>query len=158
MRPKQAMPAIETIPESKDDSARNEDLLALRKRHFLPNAHHYHGEALQLVRAKGEYVWDEQGKRYLDAIGGIVCISAGHNHPKIKQKLMKMLENDEIQHTSLLYLSRHVTELAEALKVKKSWVYSKSRDTSPGSMPRLKVGKYLRFSLKAVLEWCEQQQ
>ena len=115
MRPEQAMPEIETIPESKDNSARNEDLLALRKRHFLPNAHHYHGEALQLVRAKGEYVWDEQGKRYLDAIGGIVCISAGHNHPKIKKKLMKMLENDEIQHTSLLYLSRHVTELAEAL-------------------------------------------
>ena len=68
-----------------------------------------------MVRAKGEYVWDEQGKRYLDAIGGIVCISAGHNHPKVKKKLMKRLEKVEIQHTSLLYRSRHVTELAEAL-------------------------------------------
>jgi len=115
MRPEQVIPSIETVTDGKKDITSNEDLLAFRSRHFLPNAHHYHGEALQLVRAKGEYVWDEQGKRYLDAIGGIVCISAGHNHPKIKKKLMKMLEDDEIQHTSLLYLSRHVTELAEAL-------------------------------------------
>jgi 4-aminobutyrate aminotransferase-like enzyme len=115
MRPEDVLQSIPTAPDSNNDTARNEDLLAFRKRHFLPNAHHYHGEALQLVRAKGAYVWDEQGRRYLDAIGGIVCISAGHNHPKIKKKLMKMLEDDEIQHTSLLYLSRHVTALAEAL-------------------------------------------
>lgn len=95
--------------------ASNAALLASRARHFLPNAHHYHNQALQLVKAKGEYVWDEQGQRYLDAIGGIVCISAGHNHPKIKQKIMQMFEDDEIQHTSLLYLSRHVVELAETL-------------------------------------------
>ena len=102
-------------PVSTPSHAQNVALLAARARHFLPNAHHYHSEALQLVKAKGEYVWDEQGRRYLDAIGGIVCISAGHNHPKIKQKIMQMLEDDEIQHTSLLYLSRHVVELAEAL-------------------------------------------
>jgi 4-aminobutyrate aminotransferase-like enzyme len=93
----------------------NQDLIDSRKRHFLPTAHLYHGEPLQLVRARGEYVWDEQGQRYLDCIGGIVCISAGHNHPKIKQKLIDMLENDEIQHTSTLYLNRHPVDLAETL-------------------------------------------
>ncbi len=102
-------------PAAQPSCTQNSTLLASRARHFLPNAHHYHSEALQLVKAQGVYVWDEQGRRYLDAIGGIVCISAGHNHPKIKQKLMQMLEDDEIQHTSLLYLSRHVVELAEAL-------------------------------------------
>lgn len=102
-------------PVSTPSHTHNSALLASRARHFLPNAHHYHTEALQLVKAKGEYVWDEQGKRYLDAIGGIVCISAGHNHPKIKQKIMQMLKDDEIQHTSLLYLSHHVVELAETL-------------------------------------------
>lgn len=103
------------VPLSTPSGTQNEALLAARARHFLPNAHHYHNQALQLVKAKGEYVWDEQGRRYLDAIGGIVCISAGHNHPKIKQKIMQMFEDDEIQHTSLLYLSRHVVELAETL-------------------------------------------
>lgn len=115
MRPEEILQSIPTAMAEENGMARNEDLLAFRSRHFLPNAHHYHGKALQLVKAKGEYVWDEQGRRYLDAIGGIVCISAGHNHPKIKKKLMQMLEDDEIQHTSLLYLSRHVTELGEAL-------------------------------------------
>ena len=115
MRPEEAIPTISQEAESSLSIAQNEDLLASRARHFLPNAHHYYSDALQLVRAKGEYVWDEQGRRYLDAIGGIVCISAGHNHPKVKQKLMQMLADDEIQHTSLLYLSRHVVDLAETL-------------------------------------------
>lgn len=93
----------------------NADLIAARKKHFLPTAALYHKQPLQLVKGKGEYVWDADGKRYLDAIGGIICISAGHNHPKIKAKLMQMLADDEIQHTSLLYLSEYPVELAEAL-------------------------------------------
>ena len=70
---------------------------------------------MQLVKAKGQYVYDETGREYLDAIGGIVCISAGHNHPKIKEQLRRMLDEDEIQHTSTLYLNRHATELADEL-------------------------------------------
>lgn len=93
----------------------NENLLESRKRNFLPTAFHYHKEALQLVKARGTKVWDEKGREYLDCIGGIVCISAGHNHPKIKQALMQMLDQDEIQHTSLIYLSKYPVELAEKL-------------------------------------------
>ncbi len=92
-----------------------EDIIDKRRKHFLPTAAIYHKIPIQLVKAKGEYVWDETGRQYLDGIGGIVCISVGHNHPKIKKALMQMLENDEIQHTSLLYLSKHVVELADRL-------------------------------------------
>jgi excisionase family DNA binding protein len=46
-----------------------------------------------------------------------------------------------------------VNEIAEELKVHKSWVYGKSRETGPDAMPRLKVGKYLRFERDKVLEW-----
>lgn len=91
------------------------DLVARRKQHFLPTALTYHQQPLQLVKAQGEYVWDDQGRRYLDGIGGIVCISAGHNHPRIKQAMIQMLQDDEIQHTSLLYVSRYPVELAEAI-------------------------------------------
>ena len=135
MRPEETLQSIPTAMAEEIGMARNEDLLTFRSRHFLPNAHHYHGEALQLVKARGEYVWDEQGRRYLDAIGGIVCISAGHNHPKIKKKLMQMLEDDEIQHTSLLYLSRHVTELGEALAAEAPHGLDRSRP-SPTPVPR----------------------
>lgn len=93
----------------------NEELIAKRKKHFLPTASLYHRDPLHLLKAKGEYVWDKNGRQYLDAIGGIVCISVGHNHPLIKKTLIEMLENDQIQHTSLLYLNHHVVELAERL-------------------------------------------
>jgi len=97
------------------DHCDDEHLIEVRKKHFLPTAHLYHDHPLHLVKAQGMYVWDNDGRRYLDAIGGIVCIAAGHNHPKIKAVLQQMLMDNEIQHTSMLYLSRHPVDLAEAL-------------------------------------------
>lgn len=93
----------------------NEELVAFRKKHFTASVLHYYKNPLQLVRAKGQYVFDEAGKQYLDFFGGIVTISAGHNHPKIKETLLKMLSEDEIQHTTVFYLNRHAVELAKTL-------------------------------------------
>lgn len=93
----------------------NQELIAFRRQHFLPNANLYYKEPLQLVKSQGEYVWDSEGNRYLDAIGGIVCISAGHNHPKIKKALLEMIQGDAIQHTSTLYLNEAPVETARAL-------------------------------------------
>jgi predicted DNA-binding transcriptional regulator AlpA len=50
-----------------------------------------------------------------------------------------------------------VDGLAQSLNVPKSWVYSRTRQTGPESMPRLKIGKYLRFRLEDVIEWIEYQ-
>lgn len=49
-----------------------------------------------------------------------------------------------------------IDELAAKLKTPKSWVYSRSRETGPGSIPRIKCGKYLRFREDEVLEWIKQ--
>jgi excisionase family DNA binding protein len=51
-----------------------------------------------------------------------------------------------------------VPELAAALKVKDSWVYGETRKTGKESMPRLRVGKYVRFSLEEVMDWLRRQQ
>jgi 4-aminobutyrate aminotransferase-like enzyme len=111
----------------------NKALMALRQQHFIPTAYHYYKQPLQLVRAKGCMVYDEQGREYLDAIGGIVCISAGHNHPKIKQAMIEMLNQDEIQHTSLLYLNHHVTDLAQRLVAEAPSGLDKCAFTNSGS-------------------------
>jgi hypothetical protein len=50
-----------------------------------------------------------------------------------------------------------VEELAELLKVPISWVYSRTRETGPNSIPRLRVGKYIRFQLNEVLLWLKKQ-
>jgi 4-aminobutyrate aminotransferase-like enzyme len=98
-----------------EHSCSNEEMMEFRKKHFLPTASVYYKSPLHLVKAQGAYVWDSTGKRYVDAIGGIVCISAGHNHPKIKKELMKLLEEDAIQHTSLLYLNEQPVKAAKVL-------------------------------------------
>lgn len=46
-----------------------------------------------------------------------------------------------------------VSEIAAELKVPKSWIYGKSRETGQDSIPRVKVGKYLRFERDKVIEW-----
>ena len=50
-----------------------------------------------------------------------------------------------------------VPELAAVLKVKNSWIYGESRKTGKGAIPRLKIGKYLRFSLEEVMGWIREQ-
>ena len=50
-----------------------------------------------------------------------------------------------------------VDELAEILVVPKSWVYSRTRETGPDTIPRIRVGKYLRFVLDDVFRWLEKQ-
>jgi len=50
-----------------------------------------------------------------------------------------------------------VNQLAEKLNVPKSWVYSRTRETGPGAMPRVNVGKYRRFEIEKVLDWLKKQ-
>lgn len=93
----------------------NESILKYRKDYIYPNQNPYYKIPLQLVKAKGCYVWDEQGQQYIDAIGGIVSISVGHNHPRIQEKLMDMIKQDAIQHTTYLFLSQYMAKLAKKL-------------------------------------------
>ena len=50
-----------------------------------------------------------------------------------------------------------IDEMAKILKVPKSWVYSRTRETGPNTIPRVRVGKYLRFRLDDVMDWLEGQ-
>ena len=46
-----------------------------------------------------------------------------------------------------------IDEMANELKIGKTWLYSRTRETGPGSIPRLKIGKYLRFDPDMVMAW-----
>jgi excisionase family DNA binding protein len=50
-----------------------------------------------------------------------------------------------------------VDELAAKLKVPKSWIYARTRETGLGAMPRIKIGKYLRFEWDQIHQWLRQQ-
>lgn len=50
-----------------------------------------------------------------------------------------------------------IDELAAKLKVQKSWLYSRTRKIGPGTIPRIKVGKYIRFEVSEVMNWLHRQ-
>jgi excisionase family DNA binding protein len=50
-----------------------------------------------------------------------------------------------------------VEEISKVLNVHKSWIYARTRETGPGAIPRIKLGKYVRFELDKVMEWLRDQ-
>jgi len=46
---------------------------------------------ITIVKAKGSYVWDDQGVQYLDLYGGHAVISIGHTHPHYVHRLTEQL-------------------------------------------------------------------
>jgi len=46
---------------------------------------------LIIDRAEGLYYWDQEGKRYFDAIGGIFAASLGHRHPRVVEAIHRQL-------------------------------------------------------------------
>lgn len=56
---------------------------------------------ISIVKGEGNYLWDDQGKRYLDMVSGIAVTSLGNVPPKVKQKLQEQL--DTLWHCSNLF-------------------------------------------------------
>ncbi|PSR66692.1 acetylornithine transaminase [Nocardia sp. MDA0666] len=66
-----------------------------------------------LVRGSGAVVYDAEGNRYVDFLGGIAVNSLGHAHPAILAAVTQQLGT--LGHVSNLYVSEPVLELAEKL-------------------------------------------
>ena len=65
---------------------------------------------LVLERGEGSYVWDVDGKRYLDLAGGIAVCSLGHAHPEITEALTEQAQ--KLIHVSNLYYNELQGRLA----------------------------------------------
>jgi len=64
-------------------------------------------------RGDGVWLWDTEGKRYLDALSGIAVCGLGHAHPAIKQALCD--QAGKLLHTSNLYQIPLQQQLGEKL-------------------------------------------
>jgi alanine-glyoxylate transaminase/(R)-3-amino-2-methylpropionate-pyruvate transaminase len=93
-----------------------DDLLQRRKQVLNPGIILYYKKPMMLVEGKGQYVFDEKGRRYLDALGGIVTISVGHCHPHVVEAGRK--QNEILQHSTTIYLHPNIVEFAEKLSSK----------------------------------------
>ena len=56
---------------------------------------------LELVRGKGVWVWDSDGRRYLDCVAGIAVCTLGHSNRALRKALGQQL--GQLQHVSNLY-------------------------------------------------------
>jgi acetylornithine aminotransferase len=68
---------------------------------------------LALVRGEGAHVWDEDGKEYVDLLGGIAVNALGHGHPALVAAVTEQLQT--LGHVSNFFTSRPQVELAEKL-------------------------------------------
>jgi len=68
---------------------------------------------LFIQRGEGVWVWDEQGKKYLDFLAGIAVNALGHCHPAIVQAAQRQLT--QLGHTSNLYYTQSMLSLAQRL-------------------------------------------
>lgn len=63
-----------------------------------------------------QYLFDESGRRYLDAFAGIVTVSVGHCHPHVVDAIVR--QTKLLQHTTTIYLNHAIGDFAEALAEK----------------------------------------
>ncbi|MEP9385489.1 acetylornithine transaminase [Nocardioides sp. KR10-350] len=68
---------------------------------------------LALVRGEGAHVWDEDGKEYVDFLGGIAVNALGHAHPALVSAVTEQIST--LGHISNFFTSGPQVELAEKL-------------------------------------------
>ena len=66
------------------ENHRTEDFIELENQY---GAHNYHPLDVVIERAEGVWVYDVEGKRYLDCLAAYSAVNQGHCHPKILQTL-----------------------------------------------------------------------
>ena len=68
---------------------------------------------ISVKKSKGQYVWDENGKKYLDFFSGISVCSFGHGNPAVISAIKKQL--DLFVHCSNVYYSKPQVDVAKLL-------------------------------------------
>lgn len=78
--------------------------------HVMPT---YARLPVAFVRGEGAWLWDEAGKKYLDALAGIAVSGLGHGHPRLVRAIADQAA--KVIHTSNLYEIPHQTALADRI-------------------------------------------
>jgi len=73
----------------------------------------YGERPISIVRGEGAYVWDAEGKRYLDFVAGIATNNVGHCHPRVVEAIVNQAR--KLLHVSNLYYIEPQAMLAKRL-------------------------------------------
>ncbi|WP_445370897.1 acetylornithine transaminase [Methylomonas sp. HW2-6] len=78
--------------------------------HIMPT---YARQSVTFSRGEGAWLWDSEGRRYLDAVAGIAVCSLGHAHPAVHEAVCR--QSKTLLHTSNLYGVELQAQLADRL-------------------------------------------
>ncbi len=106
------MPACSHQPVPYDGPSR-EEVIALRQKYITPGLVSYYRDPLLIAEGHMQYVWDETGRRYLDAFAGVVSVSVGHCHPHVVERVREQV--GKLQHTTTLYLHPTIGQFGQCL-------------------------------------------
>ncbi|XP_035668616.1 5-phosphohydroxy-L-lysine phospho-lyase-like isoform X1 [Branchiostoma floridae] len=107
------MEAMEALPK--------EETLQLRQKHYGPSCKLFFKEnPIKIVRAEGQYMYDEQGNQYLDCINNVAHV--GHCHPTVVKACTEQMSllntNSRFLHDNLVtYAKRLTATLPDKLSV-----------------------------------------
>ena len=84
--------------------------MSILSTHLMPT---YARQSVAFVRGEGCWLWDVEGRRYLDALSGIAVNTLGHAHPALVEGLREQV--GQLIHTSNLYEVPLQADLADQL-------------------------------------------
>jgi 4-aminobutyrate aminotransferase-like enzyme len=129
-------------------TSRSDEVIRKHKEFLWPAVTNYFERPLVTDRAEMQYVWDLDGRKYLDFFGGILTISVGHCNPKVTGPMKAQM--DRLQHTSTLYPNEAIVALAEKLaqitpgKLDKSFFTNSGTEANEAAIliARMATGSY----------------
>lgn len=120
---------------------RTEDYIALEERY---NARNYKPLDVVITRAQGAWVWDVEGRKYLDFLSAYSAVNQGHCHPRIVRALVEQAQkvtltsrafrNDQLPlfakelcqllgYEMMLPMNTGVEAVETAIKAARKWAY-----------------------------------
>lgn len=106
-------------------------VLEKKKRYIMPCLGHFYREPMQLVRGSMQYLYDSEGKRYLDCYAGVSVVNCGHCNPAITEKICDQVRT--LQHVCNIYLTENFVRVAEKLAAMTPGALQKSFFCSTGT-------------------------
>jgi 4-aminobutyrate aminotransferase-like enzyme len=134
-----------------------EKILEKKREYLIPCVYHFYKNPPQLVRGAMQYLYDHTGRKYLDFYAGVSVVNAGHCNPDITEVTCAQIKT--LQHTTTIYLTQPIVELAEHIahiapgNLSKTFFCNSGSEANEGALllAKLSTGKSRFVSLQSSL-------
>lgn len=108
-----------------------DEIVSKYRQYLFSSVTTYYTDPLVTDHASMQYLWDVDGKKYLDFFGGIVTVSVGHCNPRVTSKIKEQV--DKLQHGSTVFPNEAIVSIAEKLAEITPGEISKTYFTNSGT-------------------------